>query len=172
MKKTYKLTYTAMLLALTVVLSIFENMLPALPSMPPGVKLGLSNIAVMYAVFFAGIKSSFFLAFSKGFFSFITKGFLAGILSLCGGVLSVLVIIIAISIFKEKISYIMISVLGAVFHNVGQVSAITLMLKVNYFYYLPVLIISGIIMGSITGVILNMIMPVFNKIFKDERNRL
>lgn len=60
----------------------------------------------------------------------------------------------------------MLSITGSVFHNIGQIIAVSIILNNNYvFYYFPVLIISGIIMGSITGVLLNIIMPVFNSIF-------
>lgn len=165
--KTKKITFMAMLLTLIVVLSIVESMFPTLPFFPPGVKLGLSNIVTMYSLFFMGKKEGLFLAILKSFFIFITRGTMSGILSFCGGISSITIILILIFIFKNKMSYIVISIIGAIFHNIGQLIAISLLLGSNYvFYYFPVLLISGIIMGSITGILLNTIMPVFDNLFK------
>ncbi len=50
--RTQELVLAAMIFATALVLSIIENMLPPLPIAVPGVKFGLSNIAVMYALFF------------------------------------------------------------------------------------------------------------------------
>ena len=48
-KKTLRLTTLAVLGALAIVLSALENLIPPLPMMPPGAKLGLSNIVTMFA---------------------------------------------------------------------------------------------------------------------------
>lgn len=158
MNKARKVSYLAMLVSLTVVLSILEGLIPAF--LPPGVKLGLSNIAVMYAIFVMDKKTAFLLCVSKSFFVFITRGALAGELSFCGGVLSISVIIILLFLFKDKLSYVIISILGAVSHNLGQLAAISVILKSNYiFYYIPILLVSGIVMGSITGIVLGVVMP-------------
>ena len=51
-----------LLLALALVLNMVEGMLPALPAMPPGVRLGLSNIVVLYCVLYLGRKDAFVIA--------------------------------------------------------------------------------------------------------------
>ncbi len=165
--KTKNIALSGLMLSLTVVLSVVESFFPPLPFSPPGIKIGLSNIVVMYSLFFIKIKYAFCLALFKSFFIFLTRGATAGLLSLGGGALSILVIIIFISIFKEKISYITLSILGAVFHNLGQIIIFRIITNEEHiFWYLPILIISGIIMGTLTGILLNAIMPAFKKIFK------
>ncbi len=168
--KTQKITLLGVMLALTVVLSIAESMFPAVAFLPPGVKIGLSNVVIMYAVFFIGKKEAFFLAFLKSVFVLSTRSVTAFILSLSGGILSIIVIIILMYTIK-KISYIILSVFGAVFHNIGQITALSLILKQNYiFYYIPILIISGVIMGCITGMLLKAVMPALYYINKKNDN--
>lgn len=165
MNRTKKLTHIAMLLTLTAVLSIFESMLPTFVPIP-GVKLGLANIAIMYALFFYGKRAAVMLNIAKALLA-LTRGFTAGILSLCGGLLSIAVIILLLLIFKDKISYILLSIAGAIFHNIGQLTAVYFILD-NYsiWYYIPILIISGVIMGILTGILLRTLMPVLSGITK------
>lgn len=168
--KAKYISYMAMLLTLIVVLSIFEAMLPPIPTLPPGVKIGLANIVTMYALFFIGKKQAFLLNIAKGIFVLITRGFTAGILSLCGGILSMCVIILLLFLFKENISYLLLSITGAVFHNIGQLIALIIILDNNKYtvYYLPILIIAGVIMGSITGVLLKTLLPVLSYPLKEK----
>ncbi len=166
MNKTKYLTYMAMLLTLTIVLSILESMLPSFTAIP-GVKLGLANIVVMFTVFFIGKKQAFALNIAKGLFALITRGAVAGILSLCGGILSILVIILLLRLFGSSISYLILSIAGAIFHNIGQIIAVSFMLNAYAYMYLPVLIASGVVMGSITGVLLKTLMPVLSYPLKE-----
>ncbi len=169
--KAKYISYMAMLLTLIVVLSIFESMLPPFPMLPPGVKIGLANIVTMYTLFFIGKKEAFILNIAKGIFVLITRGVTAGVLSLCGGILSICVIILLTFIFKKKISYMILSIMGAISHNIGQLIAIIIMMNNKYtVYYLPVLLIAGVIMGSITGILLKTLLPVLSYPLK-ERNK-
>lgn len=160
--KTKLLVLTALLFAVALVLSIVENSIPPIFAALPGVKLGLSNISVMYAMFFLDKKPAFMIAILKSGFVFITRGFIAGILSLSGGILSLVIMLTLLMIFKDKISYLILSIFGAVFHNVGQFIAISLIYSNIYLWtYLPVLIISGVIAGIATSTLLRFIMPAF-----------
>lgn len=76
---TQSMVLSALMFAAAIVLSIVENMLPPIVVAVPGVKFGLSNIAVMYALFFLGKKQAYTIAILKGLFAFITR--LAGLLS-------------------------------------------------------------------------------------------
>lgn len=158
--KTATLTRTALMLALITVLSVLENMLPPLPALPPGVHLGLSNIVTMYALFTIGKKTAVTLNTLKALFVFATRGAIAGALSFMGGMLSVFVIIALNALVGKKVSYTALSVAGAVFHNIGQLIGIAFILdNPAVVGYLPVLIVSGVVMGSVTGTILNVVMP-------------
>ena len=152
-----------MLLCLAIVLSFVEGMIPPLPALPPGVKLGLSNIVVIYCLFFLNVKSACGIAVLKSFFVLLTRGVSAGFLSLCGGLLSV--IVMAIAIRPKKLSYLILSILGAVSHNIGQIVAASLLFKsATVFYYLPVLIISGVLMGTLTAALMKVLLPALKRI--------
>ncbi|MGI6752166.1 MAG: Gx transporter family protein [Anaerovoracaceae bacterium] len=165
MNKTHSMVLTAMIFATALVLAIVENMMPPLPLTVPGVKFGLSNIAVMYALFFLGTKQAYLIAILKGGFVFITRGVVAGVLSFFGGMLSVTVMLLLLLIFKERISYLSISIFGALSHNIGQFLVIVVLYAgVNMLPYLPILIISGIIAGIITSTLLRFILPAFKRL--------
>ena len=83
--KTKKLTTMAMLFALAIVLSFVESLIAPMFALPPGVKLGLGNIVVMYCMVYMGYSSAFQVSALKGLFSFLTRGFTAGVLSFTGG---------------------------------------------------------------------------------------
>lgn len=164
-KKTNNMVLTAILFAISLVLSIVENSLPPLLIPVPGVKLGLSNIIVMYALFFLGNGQAFAIVTLKATFVFFIRGLVAGFLSFSGGILSLIIMSLLLFFFKDKISYLIISIFGAVFHNIGQFLAITIIYTDMYILvYLPVLLISGVIAGVITATILKFILPAFKKL--------
>lgn len=87
------------------------------PGLPPGVKLGLSNIVTMYCVFFLGWRQAYTLAVLKGSFALLTRGFTAACMSTAGGLVSVTVMLLLILPKKLDLSYTLISVLGSLGHN-------------------------------------------------------
>ena len=94
---------------------------------------------------------------------------MAGLLSLSGGVLSVLVMYAAWRLLGTRLSYLGVSVLGAAAHNMGQLLAISLTLGGRAFLYLaPVLLVSGVVFGVVTGLTLRGVMPALMK-FAPER---
>lgn len=165
LNRTQMLVLTSLIFAAALVLAIVENMLPPLPFAVPGVKFGLSNIAVMYALFFLGRKQAYTIGILKSVFVFVTRGGIAGLLSLSGGILSITVMILLIAIFRDKISYLIISIFGAVFHNVGQFIVITVIYTgMNMWAYFPVLLISGLAAGIVTSTLLKFIIPAFQRL--------
>jgi heptaprenyl diphosphate synthase len=165
LNKTRALTLTALLFALALVLSIVESSFPPLFTAAPGIKLGLSNIVVMYALFFLNKKQAFLIAILKAVFVYVTRGMVAGILSLCGGTLSLLVMILLMILFKDKVSYLVLSIFGALFHNIGQLAAVSFIYTSIYLWvYLPVLMISGVIAGIATSTLLRFILPAFKRL--------
>ena len=89
-EKTRHIALSGLLFALAMALSFIEGTL-TIPGLMPGMKLGLANIVVMYALFFMGPKQALVLDVLKALFVFLVSGFTAGFLSLCGGLLSLLV---------------------------------------------------------------------------------
>lgn len=164
-KKTRRLVLTSLLFAMAIVLSFVENSLPPIMTAVPGVKFGLSNIAVMYALFFVGKKEAFSIAILKSFFVFFIRGFVAAVLSFSGGFLSVLIMLLLIYIFRDRISYLLLSVCGAISHNIGQFVAITIIYSNLYLWvYLPVLLISGVLAGVATATMLKFILPALKRL--------
>jgi len=159
---------TGLIFATALVLSIVESMLPPLPVPVPGVKFGLSNIAVMYALFFLGGKQAYTIGILKAFFVFITRGSIAGLLSLSGGVLSITVMLLLLLLFREKITYLVISIFGAVFHNVGQFLVIAAIYAgMSMWAYLPVLLVSGVAAGIVTSTLLKFMIPALKRLVSE-----
>ncbi|GHU71533.1 hypothetical protein AGMMS49992_05710 [Clostridia bacterium] len=148
-----------MLFALAMALSAAEGILP-IPAPMPGIRLGLANIVVMYAVFFVGRWDALTLAMLKGLFALLTRGAVAGALSLAGSLLSVLIMIMLIAIFGKHISYFMLSVAGALAHNAGQLIVVKLIYaSLAAAAFVPILTMSGIAAGFVTAGILRAFMP-------------
>ena len=163
-KDVKTLTFMSLMLALTIVLATLESMLPPLPFAPPGIRLGLANVVTMYVLFFVGKKHAFLLIALKSVFVVLTRGILAGVLSATGGALALLVIVLLLLIPKRT-SYLLLSSAGAMAHNFGQMAAASLILSANILaIYWPLIIIFGVVLGCITGKILEIVIPHFGKI--------
>lgn len=145
-----RITILGVLCAIAILLGYIESFI-VIPIKVPGIKLGLSNIVTVFALFILGPLEAFIVLAIR----IILAGFLFGsgisiLYSACGGLFSILVMIL----FKrvKLFSVIGISVIGAVFHNIGQVMAAMFIIKMHQIlYYLPVLIIAGCICGMIIG---------------------
>lgn len=159
------MVFTALLFATAIVLAVLENMLPPLPIAVPGVKFGLSNIVVMYALFFLGARQAYAIGVLKALFVLITRGLVAGALSFAGGMLSITIMLLLLYLFKNRVSYLTAGVTGAISHNIGQFLVVTaLYAGTGIWGYLPVLLISGLIAGLITATLLRTVMPVLKRL--------
>ena len=159
--KTKKTALLAMMFALAAVLSWLESLLP-IPTPAPGIKLGLSNTVTMYCVLFLGPASALTLALLKGALAALTRGLTAGLLSTAGGLIS-----IGAMLFASRLgsSIKMVSVCGATAHNMAQLAVCAIMLRSKFaLWYLPVLILSGIVMGLVTGAVSSLLMPALKKL--------
>lgn len=150
--KTKVIARFGILAALALVLGYAEQWIPIAPGVP-GIKLGLSNTVLLYAVYMASPVEAAMLMVCKVVLSgFMFAGFSAMLYSLAGGILSLIVMLILSRV--PKIGVIGVSAAGAVSHNIGQLAAASLMLGVGTVWvYLPALMLSGVIMGPITGYI-------------------
>jgi len=165
MSKTKVMIFTGLLFAIALILSLVESIFPVMPMVVPGVKFGLSNIIVMYAIFFLGAREAYFIAILKAIFVFFTRGFIASTLSLSGGLLSITCMLLALFLLKEKISIIGISIIGAVSHNIGQFIVVSIIyVGISLWFYLPVLLISGVITGLLTATLLKILLPVLKRL--------
>ena len=158
-KEIRTMALLSLMLGVAVVLTTLESMLPPLPFAPPGIRLGLANVVTMYVLFFMGKKHAFTLVVLKSVFVMLTRGILAGALSATGGVLSISIIIL-LHFASKKTSYILLSSAGAIAFNFGQMAAASLILSTNILaLYWPLIIIFGVVLGSITGKMLEIVIP-------------
>ena len=149
MKKTKRLVLLAMLTAVAMVLSYVESLLPSVGI--PGVKMGLANIAVIFALFRFGWKEATALSLVRVVLVSLLFGSVGAMLySLAGAVLSLAVMALLRRI--DRFSTVGISVAGGVAHNAGQILMAMLILQTKQLLgYLPVLAVSGIAGGVLTG---------------------
>lgn len=159
-----QVAFMGMLLAVALTLSYLEMVVAPLLGLAPGIKLGLANVAGMYALFCLGPKQAITLSVLRSVFVLLLRGVNAFLLSLSGGLSAVLVSIILYRLFEKKLSYISYSVTGAVVHNLMQLFMAGVLLKTTIYYYGPVLIVAGIIVGVTTGLTLQAVMPAVEKI--------
>lgn len=150
-----KFTRLAMLLSLSVVLSILESFIPFFNGTILGLKIGLANSVILFVLYTYSFKDAITLS--------ILRVLLMGILrtglfsttfffSLSGAFLS----IIMMYLFKEitKLSIIGISIIGSISHSIGQVLMAMLLLKnINTIYYLPGILLFSIPTGILIGII-------------------
>ena len=140
--------------ALALLFSYIESLIPFHIGIP-GVKLGLANLIIVIALYKMNARQAFLLSVTR----IVLAGFLFGNLfsilySLAGGMLSLIVMILLKK--QNGFSVMGVSVAGGVFHNVGQlVIAMLVTESLNLVYYVPVLMISGLITGIFIGIIAN-----------------
>ncbi|NLP35158.1 MAG: Gx transporter family protein [Clostridiales bacterium] len=147
--RSKKTALYGLLVALAFILSYIETLIPF--SILPGIKLGLANLVVMTALYGMGSKEAFVLSFIRIILVGFTFGNLSTMLySLAGGMLSWLIMVLA---KKSKwFSMVGVSILGGVFHNIGQIIvAILTVSNVYIITYLPLLLITGVITGALIG---------------------
>ena len=59
------------------------------------------------------------------------------------------------------------SVCGGIFHNIGQLAAAAIVLRTStVFSYLPVLLISGLVTGTATGILARILVPKLDRIYQ------
>ena len=148
---TRRLTYLALTVSFALILSFVESRIPAFVAIP-GVKVGLANVAVIFTLYKFGIKEA--VAVSAVRVMLISMLFgtpISFIYSLTGATLSLTVM----SLLKKftPLNEVTISVSGGIMHNIGQISAASIVLGTNVVaYYLPFLLLSGTIAGIAVGI--------------------
>ena len=166
MKKTTKMVYMSLLIAMALILFIFEAMIP-IPFITPGAKLGLANLVIMIAVY---TLDSYKESFAVLLIRILLSTFFAGsastlIYSISGGVLSFIVTVIVKELGGKYVSIIGVSAAAAVFHNIGQLLVASLILNnFGVMLYLPILSLAGIGTGIFVGISANYLVAHLNKI--------
>ena len=152
--KVRKIALLGVLLAMTIVIGILESFIPSFTI--PGIKLGLANIVILITLYEIGILESVFInlvrvivvSLVRG--SFLSMGFF---MSLTGAFLSLGIMIVFYLLIK-KFSIIGVSVIGSLFHVIGQIIIAIIYLGSLYVvFYLPIIAFAAVITGIIVGFI-------------------
>ena len=148
MKKEIRLS---MLLSISIILNILESFIPIFNF--PGIRIGLANTITLIVLYTYGSKDAIYISILRVLLVGILRTGLFSIafyFSLFGSIFSV----ISMIIFKKtKLSIIGVSIVGSIMHNVGQIIAALFLINTNLIYYMPILLITSIITGTIIGFI-------------------
>lgn len=151
--KTKKLTAMALLAAVALIIFIVEAQIPAVVPIP-GIKLGLSNIITVYAVWALGAKEAVAILLVRIFFGAVFAGNFATIFySLGGGALAIFTTIGLRYVLRENQLWVA-GCLGAIAHSVGQMAvAVWISETPGLLIYLPIMIVCSIVTGLFTGLL-------------------
>lgn len=147
-----KVARYALLIALAMVLSWLESLVPITVAVP-GMKLGLTNLVVLFALYRMRVTDAAAISLIRVLLvSFTFGNAYAFAYSFAGAVLSLLIMLALKR--TRKFSTIGVSIAGGVGHNLGQVTVAALVLETEkIFFYLPVLMVSGIAAGICIGIL-------------------
>ncbi|HBT48693.1 MAG: Heptaprenyl diphosphate synthase component I [Caldanaerobacter subterraneus] len=165
MSKTKKMVFLAILVANSLILYIIEGMLPV-PFIAPGAKLGLANIITIVSLYLFGLFDTFVVLIVRILLAtFFASSPSTLFYSIGGGLLSLFAMHFVKSIGKSNISEVGVSVVGAVFHNIGQMLVASLIVQnIKIMIYLPVLMIAGIGTGVFVGLSAKFVLKHWSKL--------
>ncbi len=134
------------------ILSFVESRIPVFIAIP-GIKMGLANIAIIFALYRLGAKEAFVISIIRIIVVSMLFGSIVSVAYSIGGAIfsfAVMLILKKLSVFSE----VGISVAGGVSHNIGQILVACILLETNVIvYYLPFLLLSGVISGALIGIV-------------------
>ena len=155
---THKIALMGVLTAGAIIIAILESFIPSIGI--PGVKLGLANIVILIILYEIGIVEAIIVDLSRVLLVGLLRGTIASmgfLMSLTGAVMS-LGIMILFFLLVKKLSIIANSVVGSLFHVMGQILITIIFLGSGYvLFYLPIIGISAIITGVLVGIVAQLV---------------
>ena len=150
MKKN--IAFLGVFLGFALVLSYVESLIPFYFGVP-GMKLGLTNLAIVLMLYSRSAKNAYIVSIARVFLAGFLFGNLFSIVySLAGAMLSLSVMVLLKRVTKLRVMT--VSAIGGICHNAAQLCvAAVLVSNYNIVFYFPVLMIAGLITGLIIGVI-------------------
>lgn len=148
----HKTAYIGLFLAVALICSYIETLIPFSFGIP-GVKLGLTNVVIILMLYTVGEKEAFLVSILR----IVLVGFLFGnmfsiLYSLSGGLLSYVMMVLLRK--TECFSCISVSVAGGISHNIGQILvAAWIVQNFNIMFYIPVLLVAGLVTGLLIGIL-------------------
>ena len=150
--KSKQVALTGLLIALALVLSYLESLVP-LSFAIPGIKLGLPNLVIVFALYRLrpGVAAAISLL-RVALVAMLFGSVLSLAYSAAGAVCSLLLMLGLKT--SGKFGCTGVSVAGAVAHNAAQVGVAAIVLETGrLMYYLPALCVSGVIAGVCIGLL-------------------
>jgi heptaprenyl diphosphate synthase len=151
--KTKKLAHMSLMVGYSLILYIIESYMPnPLIAIFPGAKLGIANIVTLTSLVLFGLKDTFIILSVRVLMSSIFAGPISYLLfSIAGAYLSLIFMYMALKI--NKFSLVGVSVIGAIGHNIGQLSVAGMIIKNGMIFgYLPYMLFASVITGLFVGI--------------------
>lgn len=151
-KKTQRIAVIGVISAFAIILSYIESLI-SFNFFVPGVKLGLANLAVVMVMYILGNREAIIVNLIRILIVGLLFTNLFSILfSIAGAVISFLLMVLAKR--TGKLSVMGVSVIGGVSHNIGQIIVAAFVVETySVIYYVPVLIVAGVVTGMINGIV-------------------
>lgn len=150
--ETRRIAQIGVLVSLAMVLSYLESLFPVFLAVP-GIRIGLANIAIVFALYHLGFRAALGISVVRVVLSALLFGSVISMsYSLCGALISLAMM----AILKRSglFGTVAVSVVGGVSHNLGQIAVACLILQTKAIaYYIPVLILSGVVSGVVIGIV-------------------
>ena len=164
-EKTQRIALSGLLVALMLVLGYVESLIPVAAGIP-GIKLGLSNGVLIFAIYMLGVPTAFVLMILKVVLSGLMFGGVSAMMyAFAGGLLSMIFMSVLSRIKGVHVT--VVSMIGGVMHNVGQVGLAMVMLSTpKLMYYMAILMVVGLGCGALTGVCADSVMKHLKKLRK------
>lgn len=149
--------YIAILCAQGVIIGLIERSIPSPFVFAPGAKIGLTNIITLLSIYTLSFTDAFFLVIIRLFLTTLIGGTVSTLMyAFAGAMLSFFSMYILKAINFKNVSFIGISAVGGLMHNVGQLIVASLIAQsFSVMLYLPVLSLMGILAGIAVGIIVN-----------------
>lgn len=154
-----------LLIALAMIFSYVESLIPINFGVP-GMKLGIANLVVVVGLYIMDPRDVFLISMIR----ILLMGWMFGngvsvIYSLAGGLLSFFVMLLLKR--HAGLSMTGVSIAGGVSHNIGQIIvAAAIVENMKVLYYLPVLLVAGVVTGAIIGIVAGQITGIVKKAFR------
>lgn len=158
--RIFRITILSVFVAISLAFFSLELLIPPFTFLP-GAKIGLANVVTLFMLTngdFFRPGDCFLVLISRCILSALLSGRLLSVcFSLFGGISAMVAMMVSRKVFGEK-SVVLISIIGAVFHNLTQILiAVLIYGTFSALYYIPSLLIVGILSGTVIGLCVLMI---------------
>lgn len=157
-----KLTLSGLFLALALIVSLLENMLPPVIPVLPYAKIGLGNVILLMCFLLIGVWEGYVVLLLKCVLAAVFAGNMAALIWSLPSALAAYTVMVLLN--RTRIfSVTGLSMAGGMIHNVVQILVATLVVGQSVFAYLPYMLLAGGLAGMVTGIICQLITARFLK---------